>query len=246
MQDNSENLEESRQFGDGEEYKEYKRMKREEEALANVGKIECDCLSTNSDKAELKQTCKNADAISLGAIVVYPALVKSCVSFLGRDPKTALIAAISYPHGMDTTATKVDSIKRAIRDGVDEVEVCAPVQLIKDGNLTYFKRECKKMKKAAKNIPVRLVFNCSLLSLGELSKACTIAADAGIVCVRLSGADGHVVSQIKKLLHGKCLIKADGVEDFSAFANYCVMGADYLGGKNALSLANLIIKQADI
>ncbi len=229
---------------DAAEFQEYKRMKREEEARAGIAKIECDCLSPYTDKNQLKDTCKNANAIALGAIVVFPAYVKSCVSFLGSDPKTALIAEISYPHGLETTDVKVNAIKRAIKDGVDEVEVCAPVQLIKDGNAAYFKRECKKLKKAGKHVPVRLVFDCAILSGNELSKACSIAADAGVACVRLNGAEGEAIAKVKQALRGKCLIKADGVESYSAFTNYCVMGADYLGSKNALPLANLVMNKA--
>lgn len=229
---------------DEKDFIEYKRMKREEEARANILKIECDCLSPNADKQQLKELCKSANAISLGAVVVFPAYVKACVSFLGSDPKTSLIAEISYPHGLEVTEIKVAAIKRAIKDGVDEVEVCAPVQLIRDGNIAYFKRECKKIRKAAKNVPLRLVLDCEVLRGKELSKVCAIAAEAGIPCLRLNGADGETVSDIKQALRGKCLIKADGAESFSAFANFSVMGADYIASRNALSLASLVEKQS--
>ena len=228
------------------EYKEFKRMKREEEAKANISKIECDCLSPYADKAVLRETCKNADGLALGAVVVYPAYVKACVSFLGKDPKCSLIAAISYPHGLDTTEIKVQAVKRAVKDGVDEVEVCAPAQLIKDGNLYYFKRECKKLKRAAKNRPVRIVFESSLFSATELAKACATAADAGVHGVRLNGADGETVAAIKQAVRGKCLIKTDGVETFAAFASACVMGADYVSSKNACDLASLIMREAEV
>jgi len=228
-----------------EDYKEFKRMKRDEEARANVAKIECDCLSPYTDKIQLRETCRQADALAMGAVVVFPAYVKSCVAALGKDPKCSLIAEISYPHGLDTMEIKTAAVKRAVKDGVDEVEVCAPIQLIKDGNLAYFKKECKKLKKAAKNLPVRIVFDCSMFTVEELKKACAIAADSGVHCVRLNGADGETVSAIKQALRGKCLIKADGVETFSAFANLTVMGADYLSGKNACSLANLLLHRAE-
>lgn len=228
------------------EYKEFKRMKREEEARANVSKIECDCLSLYCDKAQLRETCKTADRLALGGIIVFPAYVKACVAFLGKDPKCSLIAAISYPHGLDNMEIKTEAVKRAVKDGVDEVEICAPVQLIKDGNQAYFKKECKKLKKAAKNRPVRIVFDCSMFTSAELSKACAIAADAGVHCVRLNGADGETISNVKQTVRGKCLIKADGADTFAAFANACVMGADYVGSRNANELASLIMRQAEI
>lgn len=234
------------QTEESDEYREFRRLKREEEAKANLQKIECDCLSPYIDKLQLKETCKSADSLALGAIVIFPAYVKACVSYLGKDPKCSLIAEISYPHGLDSTEVKAVAIKRAIKDGVDEVEVCAPIQMIKDGNHAYFKHECKKVKKAAGRIPVRVAFDCSVLSPEELSKACIAAADAGVHCVRLNSTDGETIAAVKKAVRGKCLIKAGGVETFPVFANYCVMGADYLGSKNAISLANLIKHRADL
>ncbi len=231
---------------DVKEYQEFKRLKREEEARANIAKIECDCLSQFSDKSTLRETCRSADRLALGAVVVFPAYVKACVSFLGKDPKCSLVAAVSYPHGLDTTEIKVAAVKRAVKDGVDEVEVYAPVQLVKDGNLAYFKRECKKLRKAVKNRPVRIVFDCSLFTSAELLKACATAADAGVHCVRLNNADGEIISAVKQAVRGKCLIKADSVESFASFANFCVMGADYVNGRNACELASLIMRQAEV
>ncbi len=222
------------------DFTEYRRMKREEEAQAGITKIECDCLSPYMDKTQLKDTCKNANALSLGAVVVFPAYVKPCVGFLGSDPQTALIAAISYPHGLDTTEVKMNAIKRAIKDGVDEVEVCAPMRMISDGNVAYFKRECKKIKKAAGRIPARLVIDCEVLRGAELNKICSIAVEAGITCLRLNGADGDVLAAVRKSLRDKCTLKADGVESFSSFARFVVLGADYMGSKNALALAKAV------
>ncbi len=249
MQDVTDNrniTDDSNSIDDENAFKEFKRMKREEEARANIAKIECDCLSPYSDKAVLRETCINAERLVLGAVVVFPAYVKACVAFLGKDPKCSLIAAISYPHGMDTTEIKADAVKRAVKDGVDEVEVYAPIQLIKDGNYAYFKRECKKLRKAAKKISARIVFECSLLDAAGLVKACAAAADAGVHCIRLNGADGEIVSKVKQAVRGKCLIKADCANSLSSFANFCVMGADYVNSKNACELASLIKSQSEI
>lgn len=242
MQENNDNPQVE---ADG-EYKDYRRMKREEEDAANLQKIESDCLSLYIDKNKLREICNSANELALGAIVVYPAYVKAFVAQLGKDPKCSLIAAISCPHGLDTTEIKVAAVKRAIKDGVDGVEVCVPVPMIKNGNSMYFKRECKKVRKAARNLPVRLVFDCSLFTPEELTKACLCAADKGIHCLRLNNADGDTVAAVKRAVRGKCLVKADNVSTFSAFANYCVMGADYIGSKNAVVLANLIKSQPDV
>ncbi|MGN1061116.1 MAG: hypothetical protein ACI4QN_05220 [Candidatus Coproplasma sp.] len=228
-----------------EEFEEFKRANRIKEAKATALKIECDCLTPLCDKAYLKDICRRANAQEIGALVVYPAYVKACVGFLGDDPKVSLIAAISYPHGGDTTEGKADAVKRAVKDGVDEVEVSAPTALIKDGNFQYFKRECKKLKKTAKIRALRLSFDCAVLRENELVKACQVAADAGVNCVRLNGADGELVSTVKAKLKGKCLVKADGAEELSSFISLCNVGADAVNCPRALDVAAYLIKSAE-
>lgn len=227
------------------QYREFKRIKRIEEAKASLLKIECDCLTAYVDKNSLKETCKTANALEIGAIVVFPAFVKTCVSYLGKDPKISLIASVSYPYGEETTEVKTAAVKRAVKDGVDEVEVCAPTAFIKDGNMMYFKKECKKLKKAARMCALRIVIDCSLLNDKELAKACVTAADAGVNCLRLNNADGDVVASVKAAIKGKCLIKGDKADNAIAFANLCTMGADTVGCTSAIELANYILKQAE-
>lgn len=241
MQDNQQTLNPS----EDEQYREFKRIKRIEEAKASVLKIECDCLAPTVDRAYLKEICRDANTVELGSIVVFPAHVKSCVSFLGKDPKVSLIAAISYPCGADATEIKVAAVKRAVKDGVDEVEVSAPTSFIKEGNWAYFKKECKKIKKAAKQRAARIALDCSALSEKELNKACQTAADAGINCIRLNNTDGETVAGVKAALKGKCLIKADRAENAVAFANLNTMGGDYVGCLSACQLATFLIKQAE-
>lgn len=226
------------------EFEEFKRANRIKEAKATALKIELDCTSPLCDKAYLKDICRRANMQEIGAIVVYPAFVKACVSYLGNDPKVSLLAAISYPHGGDTTEVKAEAVKRAVKDGVDEAEVCAPTALIKDGNFQYFKRECKKLKKAAKIRALRIVFDCNTLNESELVKACQTAADAGVNCVRLNGADSELISLIKAKLKGKCLIKADGAQEVSSFISFCNVGADYVNCPRALDIAAYLINSA--
>lgn len=228
-----------------EQYKEFKRIKRIDEAKASILKIECDCLSAYTDKTSLKDVCKTADSLEIGAVVVFPNYVKACVNYLGKDPKVSLIAAVSYPFGEETTEIKAAAVKRAVKDGVDEVEVSAPVAFLRDGNLAYFKKECKKIKGAAKTRAVRVAFDCSLLGEKELLKAAAVAADAGINCLRLNNADGETVSKVKSAVKGKCLLKAEKADSATAFATLCTMGADTVSCDSALNLARYILKQAE-
>lgn len=227
------------------QFREFKRAKKIEETKASLLKIESDCLSPFVDKTVIREACKSASAAGIGAIVVFPSFVKACVSFLGKDPQVSLIAAVCYPYGGEVTEIKTAAVKRAVRDGVDEVEVCAPTAFIKDGNWAYLKKECKKLKKAAKSYALRIVFDCSLIGEKELLKACSIAAEAGVNCLRLNNADGELISKVKAALKGKSQIKADKCESAMAFANLILMGADTVSCTSAVELASYLIKEAE-
>lgn len=241
MQDGTANL----ALTEEEQFKEFKRVKRIDEAKASVLKIELDCLSPYTDKASLKETCRSANALAIGAIVVFPSYVKACVNALGKDPQVSLIAAVSYPYGEEMTEVKAAAVKRAVKDGVDEVEVCAPTAFLRDGNLAYFKKECKKLKKAAKTSALRVTLDCSILTEKELLKAAVTAAEADVNCLRLNGADGELVSKIKSAVKGRCLIKAEKADGIGAFSSLCNMGADTVACTQAVSLAQYILKEAE-
>lgn len=227
------------------QFKEFQRLKRIESTKGSINKMELDYLTALADKTELKELCKAANSIELGAIIVFPTFVEACVSYLGKDPKTSLIAAIAYPYGEEVTQVKALAVKRAVKKGVDEVEVCAPTAFIKAGNFNYLKREVKKLKKASGGRALRIVLDCALLTEKELFKASQVIVDAGANCIRLNNANGETVNKVKTALKGKGLIKADGADNALAVENYVAMGADCVGCKRACELANYMLKTAE-
>lgn len=230
-----------------EQFQEFKRRIGAEAAKAQVTKLEYTLTDVLIEKGALRRACQDANRLELGAICVLPCMVKSCVSFLGSDPKASLIACISHPAGADTIDIKVAAVKRAIKDGVDEVEVTAPIAYIKDGNWAYVKKEFKKIKQAAKQRAVRVNIEASLLTDQEIFKTCQLAADCGVNMIRISsGAYAGVLSpdtipKIKSAVKDKCLVKADGVVTLQDFNDACALGAAAIGSPRAVDLAHLIL-----
>ncbi|MDE7265598.1 MAG: hypothetical protein K2N52_04920, partial [Clostridia bacterium] len=133
MEELDENFEEQEKL----RYAEFKRKMNLEAACGQVAKLEYNLTDATVEKATLRRACQEAERLKIGAVCVLPNCVKPCVSFLGRDPQVSLIACISFPHGGDTTKMKCALVKQAVKDGVDEAEVTAPIAYIKDGNWGY-------------------------------------------------------------------------------------------------------------
>ena len=233
------------------QFNEYKRKLNLQAAAAHVGKIEYDLLDATENKSGLKKACQESNSLKLGAICVLPNAVRLCANLLGANPQTSLIACISYPHGGDVTAIKVKAVKEAIRDGVDEVEVTAPIACVKEGDWGYVKREFKALKKATKKSALRINFECNLLTPAELAKLCTVALDCGITSVRTSspfyglGFKADEVSYVKNSVKDKCTIKADGVSTLGDMEAALNMRAGMVSSKNAPDLARLVLKAAE-
>lgn len=236
---------ERRQFG------EFKRKLNLQAAQAQVAKIEYNLLDAAVEKGTLRRACQDANALNIGAVCVLPSLVRSCVAFLGPDPRSSLIACVSFPHGGDGTKTKVAAVKNAVNDGADEAEVTAPIAFIKDGNWSYVKREFKKLRKAAKKRGIRINVESPLLTPQELTKVCAVAAECKITCIRASsgaygcGFDPDAVAHIRTAVKDRCTIKADGVTNISEMNVAVDMGAGIIGSRNAPDLARLILQTAE-
>lgn len=235
---------ESQQFSD------FKRQLNVQAAQAQLTKLELNLTDVTVSSATLKQACADANSLKLGAICVLPCLVRACTNLLGSDPQTSLIACISSPHGGDTIESKAAMVKNAVKDGVDEVEVTAPITFIKDGNWGYVKREFKIIKRAAKKRGVRINVEASLLTPQELTKVCALAVDCGITSLRTGSAayggfKPETIAAIKTVVKDKCTIKADGITTFGEMQTAVDMGASIVGSKNAVEVARLILQVAE-
>ena len=226
------------------QFEQFKKIKLIEQTRARIAKVECDCLSPTVGRAELKTLCREAERLGLGGIVVLPAFVKACVAYLGNDPSCSLVAPVSFPHGGDTTESKVAATKRAVKDGVDEAEVYAPFAAIKEGNMAYVRREFKKLVKAARPRALRIVLDCNYLDEREVVRACNCAADCGVNVVRIINAGGlSVITSAKSVLRDRCLLKGDGCT-LAEMEELEALGVAIINCNNAVEVCSRLLNAA--
>ncbi len=231
-------------------FEDFKRKMNLQAAQAQIKKLEYNLSDVTSGLSAIKAACADASSLRLGGVCVAPSFVKSCSAFLGsrQNRKSAVIACISYPNGGDTTDIKVKAVKRAIKDGADEVEVTAPIAQVRDGNFQYVKREFKKLRKAAKNQSLRISAECSLLAGHDVKRLCLIAADCKVDSVKTSSSvrddDGKTIADIRSAIKDRCAIKAEGIASVTELSAAIDMGAVVVGSKNAPSVARYILAAA--
>ena len=221
---------------------------------AQVKKLEYNLCDPSNGLSALKSACADASALGLGGVCVMPAFVKACSAILGAQQtrKCRLIACIGHPSGSDVTAIKVKSVKRAIKDGADEVEVTVPVAYIRDGNFSYVKRELKKLRSACKKSALRIDTECALLTRHEIIRVCALAAECGVNSVKArsntlsGGSSTEIFADIKTAVKDKCTIKAEGAATVMEMSGAIDMGASVIGSKNAADVARTILAAAEM
>ena len=221
---------------------------------AQVKKLEYNLCDPSNGLSALKSACADASALGLGGVCVMPAFVKACSAILGAQQtrKCRLIACIGHPSGSDVTAIKGKAVKRAIKDGADEMEVTVPVAYIRDGNFSYVKRELKKLRSACKKSALRIDTECALLTRHEIIRVCALAAECGVNSVKArsntlsGGSSTEIFADIKTAVKDKCTIKAEGAATVMEMSGAIDMGASVIGSKNAADVARTILAAAEM
>lgn len=221
---------------------------------AQVKKLEYNLCDPCNGLNNLKAACADASALGLGGVCVMPAFVKQCSAILGAQTlrKCRLIACVGHPSGGEVTAIKVKAVKRAIKDGADEVEVTVPVAHIRDGNFSYVKRELKKLRSACKKSALRIDTESALLTKNEIIRVCALAAECGVNSIkaranRLSGGSStELFADMKTAVKDKCTLKAEGAATVLEMSGAIDMGASVIGSKNAADVARTILAAAEM
>ncbi len=227
-------------------YSQFRRKINAEAARAQIRKLEYDLADVRSGLNALKTACQDANALQLGAVCVMPCFVRQCAAFLGKNKKSSLVACINQPTGGDVTDIKVKAVKRAVKDGADEVDVAAPVAHVREANYAYVRKEFRKLRSAAKTKSLRIALDCTLLTREEIIRVCSVAADCRVNCIKLAGISGaDRIADVKTAVKDKCTIKSEGAASVLEMSGAVDLGATVVGSRNAADVARAIMTAAD-
>lgn len=167
--------------------------------------------------ADIKKLCEEAIEYGFAAVCVPPYFVGRASQFVeAKDVKTATV--IGFPMGYTTTVSKVEEIKRAIDDGVDELDVVINLAAVKSGNWKDVQSDLDRMITAAhlKRKLIKVILETGLLTDEEIHKLCTICRELQPNFVKTStgfngeGATVRVVKLLQAAVGKEIKIKASG------------------------------------
>ena len=211
--------------------------------------IEHTNLKPTIDAYAVEQLTAEAVEQQFVGLCVPPFWVKKVRRDLGESD-IQLVTVAGFPLGYHMTETKLEEIKVALRDGVDEIDLVMNVSALK-AQMPWVKVEfakCAKLVHEQERI-LKVIIETAYLNEKELELACRWCADAGVDFVKTStgfapeGAKVEIIRRMRELLPSNVGIKASGgIKSYEQAVALVEAGADRLGTSSGLE----IMKQAKL
>ena len=216
-------------------------------ALNIVSYIEHTNLSPILTIGDIDKLVEEAIKYGFFGVCVPPFWVKRAQREIGKEI-IALISVAGFPLGYSMTETKLDEIKRAIDNGVDEIDVVWNVTSFKTG-IPWTKIELAKCGKLAHDYQkiIKVIIETAYLSEEEIVEACKLCADAGADFVKTStgfapsGAKAEHIALMRKSLPPGVGIKASGgIKTYEQALAMIEAGADRIGTSSGIKIIETI------
>lgn len=203
--------------------------------------LEHTLLAPGATPAELARLCADAREHGLGAVCVHRNAVGEARRLLaGTAVKT--VAVVDFPGGAGGTGARIVQALEALRSGVDEVDVVAPLPALLAGRWEDVLDDLRALVRAVP-VPVKVILETALLERDRKVAAAALAAAAGAAYVKTStgfaggGATVDDVALLRAVVGERVGVKASGGIRTAADALAMVRaGADRLGSSSSVAI----------
>ena len=202
------------------------------------------CLYAYATEAHMKKLCDEARAYNFAMVAVNSVQVKLCKKFL-KDTDVHVGAAIGFPLGQTTIASKVFETVDAIQNGADEIDYVINITELKDGNYDYIREEMRQIVAECRkaNVISKVIFENCYLTQEEKEILCKIALEVKPDFIKTStgfgtgGATLDDVKLMKSIVGDAVKVKAaGGVRDLETCMAMVEAGAERIGTSAAVKI----------
>jgi deoxyribose-phosphate aldolase len=194
-------------------------------------------LKPDQTETDVRESAAMCIERGVASLCVRPCDIKLAAELL-KDSTVMVSCVLSFPHGADTTATKVFQAQQAIADGVDEIDMVMNIGQFLSGNHDYVRDDIKAVVEIAhaRRVAVKVIQESAYLTLEQVAKACELSLEAGADFVKTStgfapsSATPEIIEVMVKTVGGKMGIKASGgIRTWAQAIGYLQQGATRLG-----------------
>ena len=185
----------------------------------------------------LERGCRLATAYDVASVCIMPYYVARCVELLSEStvlPSTV----IGFPHGGQTTSTKLAESERAIADGAIELDMVINISSALSGEWKYVTDEINAIVTLAHDHQrkVKVIFENCYMQDQQKQQLCEICSDLGADWVKTStgfGTSGATMDDLKLMVQHARLpteVKAaGGVRDLETLLKVRKLGVTRVG-----------------
>ena len=194
-------------------------------------------LKPNQTESDLRENAKHCIELGVASLCVRPCDVALAAELL-KSSSVMVSCVLSFPHGDDTTATKVFQTKEAIANGVQEIDMVMNIGQFLSGHFDIVRDDIQAVVDTAhaNNVKVKVIQESCFLTLEQVTHACELALEAGADFVKTSTGFGpssatpEIIETMVKTVGGKMEIKASGgIRTWKQAVDYLEQGATRLG-----------------
>lgn len=183
-------------------------------------------------------------------VCVFPMYIELAKEYL-KDTDVKVCTVIGFPHGTNTTASKVFEAQDAVKRGADEVDMVMSISAFLSGRFDYVLEDMKAVVQAV-DVPVKVIIETAYLSKEQIAHASKLVEESGAAFVKTStgfagkGATVEDVKIMRASVSDKVQIKAAGGISNMADADAMVeAGATRLGISRTASIISGIGDKSD-
>lgn len=201
-------------------------------------------LAPDATEEMMKKLCDEAREIGTAMVAINPYWVPFCKEQLkGTDVHVG--AAIGFPLGQNTLATKLFETRDSLEEGADEIDYMINQSKVKAGDWDYIEKEMREITEISHefNAPCKVIFENCNLTKDEIRKIAEIAKKVGIDYVKTStgkGKGGATVEDVKLMkdtVGDTCKVKAaGGIRDWETCRAMIEAGAEQIGTSASLKI----------
>lgn len=217
-----------------------------EQCRGVAGMIDHALLDPTLGRAGLEAGCRLARDYSVASVCIVPWAVPLCAAILaGSEVRTS--TTIGFPHGANSTATKLAEARRALADGATELDMVVNLAWVLDGAWQAVGDEIGSIAAATHDGggKLKVIFENACLDDAEKIRLCTICGEAGADWVKTStgfGPGGATEADVVLMrLHAPtgCGVKAaGGIRDLDALLTFRSLGADRCGASRTAAIVD--------
>ena len=207
--------------------------------------IDYTLLSSTASMEEIKNLCEDAIKYNFFSVCINPYYIGYAKELL-ENTDIKVCTVIGFPLGQNTTKSKINETKDAIKEGADEIDMVINISRLKQDfanheESTYCINEINKIKKACKGRTLKVIIETCYLSKEEIQYACETILKTNADFVKTStgfgtsGANLEDIKLMKSIVGDKKMIKAaGGVKSYDDGLKYINEGANRIGTSRLL------------